>query len=142
MYLPNWYSTLGIAQTLPLVTQMDAGLRMFDLGCRHYYDGFPIHDGIYYLDVYFSDVMLAMRTWLAKFPGEALVVRVRTEYKDSGNTRTFDDTLASYVANFSDIIWNPTTQDPLLGEVRGKVVLLQAFVSNNTFGLLEADFIV
>lgn len=69
LYLPSWWDVSFVAQTLPLATQLNSGIRLFDVKCRHYYDGFPIHNGIIYLDVYFSDVITTMKNWLASFPG-------------------------------------------------------------------------
>ena len=39
-----------------------------------------------------------------------------------------------------DIIWTPTTQNPILGDVRGKVVLIQNFNALGIHGLLYSTF--
>jgi len=41
-----------------------------------------------------------------------------------------------------DIIWTPTTQNPVLGEVRGKVVIIQDFTASAIYGLLYSTFTV
>lgn len=48
----------------------------------------------------------------------------------------------SYYNNFLDIIWTPTSQNPFLGEVRGKVVIIQDFTASAIYGLLYSTFTV
>ena len=85
-----------------------------------------------------------MKAWLALYPGEALVVRIEKDVTifSWGNTRSFEDTMAAYAANHTDILWTPTSQNPTLGEVRGRVVILQAFLATGVYGLLESSFLV
>lgn len=64
------------------------------------------------------------------------------EYSASGNTETFEDTYVRYQNSYSDIIWVPTSQNPLLGEVRGKVVIIQDFPALKIYGLLYSTFTV
>ena len=84
-----------------------------------------------------------MKAWLALYPGEALVIRIEKDAIFSwGNTRSFEDTMAAYAANHTDILWTPTSQNPTLGEVRGRVVILQAFLATGVYGLLESSFFI
>ena len=39
-----------------------------------------------------------------------------------------------------DIIWTPTSQNPILGEVRGKIVIIQDFPATGIHGLLYSTF--
>lgn len=62
------------------------------------------------------------------------------EYDATGNSRSFEDTFIMYRDMFSDLIWNPTTQNPTLGMTRGKVIIIQNFDGNNIYGLLYDSF--
>lgn len=43
---------------------------------------------------------------------------------------------------YSSYIWNPTSQNPLLGEVRGKIVIIQDFSGLAIHGLMYSTFTV
>jgi hypothetical protein len=64
------------------------------------------------------------------------------EYTASGNSRSFEDTFISYKNSFASLFWKPTSQNPVLGEVRGRVVVLQDFTGKSTHGLLYSTFTV
>lgn len=140
---PSW-DVLYMGQTLSVATQLRAGIRILDVHVRHYYNAFALHHEVVYLGVYLGDVLTMLTNWLATNPGEAIVLRIEPDsfMLPAGNTRSFEDTMAEYMLNFTNIIWAPANQNPTLGEVRGKVVILQAFTANGTYGLLESSFTV
>ncbi|CAF3283034.1 unnamed protein product [Rotaria sp. Silwood2] len=126
MELEGLFEKSVITQTLSLETQLLAGIRAFDIRCRHINDRFTIHHGDFYLKVNFDDVLQTMTKFLGSHSKETLLVRVKEESSPSSNTRSFTDTFLYYKSKYSKI-WNKTTDDPFFGDVRGKIVILVNF---------------
>ncbi|QWH75487.1 phosphatidylinositol-specific phospholipase C domain-containing protein (plasmid) [Bacillus mycoides] len=125
----NLISDYVINQTANLTTQLNAGIRYIDIRCRHANNLFPIHHGRAFQHAWFdSDVLRPIRTFLLNNPRETILMRVQQEYTPQGNTRSFEDTFAAYHSDYEDIFWHPTgSNNPTLGETRGRIVLLQQF---------------
>ncbi|CAM6002422.1 unnamed protein product [Sphagnum balticum] len=128
-------------QANSLTAQMKMGMRALDIRCRHYNNAFPIHDRLVYLNVDFADVLQTVQSFLAAYPTETILMHVVEEYSPSGNSRTFEQTFLSYQGSYPNLFWNPTSQNPVLGSVRGKIVLIQDF-TGAIHGLLYSTFTV
>jgi cysteine-rich repeat protein len=64
------------------------------------------------------------------------------EYNAAGNSQSFEATFISYKNTYSSFIWTPTSQNPVLGNVRGKIVIIQDFAGAQVHGLLYSTFTV
>lgn len=126
-------------QASSLRVQLEAGIRALDIRCRHYRDSFPIHERLVYLNTDLGGVLTTVQSFLTDYPSETVLVHIVEEYDASGNSRSFEDTFISYKNAFSSLIWTPTTQNPSLGMVRGKVVIIQNF-AGAVHGLLYGSF--
>jgi 1-phosphatidylinositol phosphodiesterase len=128
-------------QTMPLAAQLQSGVRVLDIRCRHIADIFAIHHGIVFQEVFFGDVLNMARDFLKDHPGEAVLMRVKEEYDPEKNTRTFEETFRDYYwANWKSLFWQPTSDNPTLGEIRGKVVVLQNFSASQKYGINYNSF--
>ncbi len=123
------YPGLAQAQTLAIADQLAAGVRYFDIRCRHFEDAFLIYHGPIDQDQTFDEVLATMSKFLDAHPGEALVVSIKEEAAPDGNTRSFEATFASYVAQARDR-WYLGDTLPRLGDVRGRLVLLRRFAAS------------
>jgi 1-phosphatidylinositol phosphodiesterase len=142
MSIPGTHDTMShyggdIAQTqsMSLATQLNSGIRALDIRCRHQNNMFQIHHGIIDQRATFDDVMKAVTAFLAAHPGETVLMRVKEEYDPKGNSRSFEATFADYYAKYPGKFWKYTSDNPTLGEVRGKIVLLQNFTSGTQYGI-------
>ncbi|QPW51649.1 hypothetical protein G9298_28720 (plasmid) [Bacillus thuringiensis] len=129
-----------INQTMNLGIQFHSGIRYIDIRCRHYYNTFTIHHDFVFQDAYFdSDVLAPVISFLNQNPRETILMRVKEEYDPVGNTRAFGQTFESYWRGREQYFWNPSNspdpRNPTLGEVRGKIILLQDFTANRLFGM-------
>ncbi|WP_434300497.1 phosphatidylinositol-specific phospholipase C domain-containing protein [Corallococcus exiguus] len=115
-------------QSLSLRAQLDAGLRALDIRCRHIGDRFAIHHGVVYLNANFDDVLTTTTQFLRDHPGETILMRVKEEHTPDGNSRSFQQTFEWYRSQpaYSPYVWRGT-HVPTLGEVRGKIVILDNF---------------
>jgi PKD repeat protein len=114
--------------TLTLEKQLNAGIRAFDIRLRHVEDVFAIHHGAYFQNAFFgNDVLQVFIDFLAEHPSETIVMRAKREHNVKDVTRSFGETFAWYMSSYGHAVWqtdDPTTY-PTLGEVRGKIVILQ-----------------
>jgi 1-phosphatidylinositol phosphodiesterase len=122
-------------QSLPLAEQLRSGIRALDVRCRHYYNSFAIHHGFVYQNANFDDVLINVQQFLAANPRETVVMRVKEEYNAEGNNRSFADTFNSYVARYPNLFWRYNSNNPTLGEIRGKIVVLQNFSAPSQVGI-------
>ncbi|WP_236241452.1 phosphatidylinositol-specific phospholipase C [Streptomyces sp. CC228A] len=111
-------------QNTTIAQQLDSGIRYLDIRCRVTGDAFALHHGAFYQHRMFGDVLIACRDFLAAHPGETVLMRVKQEYSQESD--------AAFRAVFDRYLdaknWRPLFRIgpglPLLGEARGRVVLL------------------
>ena len=128
-------------QSMPLPAQLQSGVRVLDIRCRHIEDIFAIHHGSFFQNAFFGDVLNMARDFLKAHPGEAILMRVKEEYTPEKNTRTFEETFRDYYwATWKDIFWQPISDNPTLGQIRGKVVVLQDFSAAQKYGIYYDSF--
>lgn len=115
-------------QTLTLKKQLDAGLRAFDIRLRHIENVFAIHHAAYFQNAFFGDdVLQVFIDFLADHPTETIIMRAKREHNVKDVTRSFGETFAWYMSMYGGAVWQITDNStyPTLGQVRGKIVILQ-----------------
>ena len=125
---------LAKCQDLTIADQLAAGIRFFDIRCRHYQDAFLIYHGSIDQNQTFDDVLATMSSFLDAHPGETVIMSIQEEASPDQDTRTFADTFASYVAQDPDR-WYLGPPVPALGDVRGKIALLRRFDATAPMGI-------
>ncbi len=55
-------------QASSLSTQLASGIRALDIRCRHYQNGFPIHERLIYLNVDLGGVLTTVQNFLTTYP--------------------------------------------------------------------------
>ncbi|MBO3269018.1 phosphatidylinositol-specific phospholipase C [Hymenobacter defluvii] len=118
-------------QTLTIGEQLTAGVRFLDIRCRHIDNSFAIHHGAVYQNLNFDDVRAACLAFLQANPTECIIMSIKEEHTPSNNTRTFEQTLNTYLQQNPDK-WYLSATVPTLGQVRGKIVLLRRFSATTT----------
>jgi 1-phosphatidylinositol phosphodiesterase len=132
-------------QDLTLSEQLDSGVRFLDVRTRHHRDAFPIHHGAEYLHLNFTDVVRDVGAFLETNPTETVLMRMKKEHTEEENTRTYEETLDHYIEEnpdtrdlLSEHLWVPgqgTDRVPDLGEVRGRIVIVQDFSASRDYGV-------
>ncbi|MDW7690612.1 phosphatidylinositol-specific phospholipase C [Flammeovirgaceae bacterium SG7u.111] len=117
-------------QDLTIGQQLESGTRFLDIRCRHYYDSFTIHHGVVYQQMNFDDVLNYCFNFLDANPSETIIMSVKKEHTDEGNTQSFEATFDGYVAANPNR-WYLAENVPALKDVRGKIVLLRRFGASN-----------
>ena len=114
--------------------QLINGVRFLDIRVHHVDNIFLIHSGIG--DVYqelsfYLGVFQVCIKFLEEHPSEFIFMHLKEAGTPSGNTRTFEKTLKSYLIGYDSHIYL-NEDSPTLGQVRGKIVLLRRFSSSIT----------
>ena len=117
-------------QDLTISVQLAIGVRYLDIRCRHIDNAFAIYHGPISQHLTFAGVVTTCIDFLADNPTECVVMSVNEESVPSRNTRTFDETFASYVAEHPER-WELGTITPTLDEAKGKIVLLRRFPADS-----------
>lgn len=131
----------GIAKTqdLTIADQLNIGARYFDIRCRDVDDSFDITHGGIDQNQTFDDVLATMFAFLDANPSEALIVSVKEDAVQSGETMPFDAAFRGYIAGAPDR-WYLDDSLPTLGQARGKLVLLRRFSSTVAQGIDGTDW--
>jgi hypothetical protein len=113
-------------QTMPVVQQLDAGVRFLDLRCRLNKDVLYMYHGIYYLQLTLEQVLHDIYGWLDRHPREALVVMIKQEGDTVDSTMHFDQAVALHTQAYP-AYWYLDDRTPTLKEVRRKMILLRRY---------------
>jgi 1-phosphatidylinositol phosphodiesterase len=115
-------------QNLTIREQLDIGVRYLDIRLRHYGDSLLVHHGSVYQHLNFDDVLIQVTDFLAENPSEVVMMEVSQEYTSDNNTRSFEETFVTYTEDsaYTNYWWRHSYV-PVVGDVRGKIVLLRRF---------------
>ena len=113
-------------------------MRYLDIRCRHVDNAFAIYHGPISQHLTFAGVVTACTDFLADNPTECVVMSVNEESTPSRNTRAFEETFASYVAEHPQL-WELGTAIPKLDEAKGKIVLLRRFRADSYTKGIDAN---
>jgi 1-phosphatidylinositol phosphodiesterase len=136
--IPGTHETLAMyepiartakCQNLSLAAQLEAGVRYLDVRCRHLDDAFSIFHGPVFQQQALDDVLDTVIGFLDAHPTETVLMSVKEESVAAGTTRSFEQTFASYVARAPER-WYLGNAVPMLGEARGKIVLVRRFAAS------------
>lgn len=113
-------------QNATIAEQLDCGVRLLDIRCRHINNSFDIYHGATNQHLTFREALDQVTGFLHANPGECVILSVKEESTPSAATRSFEATFDSYVATDSERWWLGMSV-PILHTVRGKIVLLRRF---------------
>ena len=148
-------------QEMRLEQQLDAGIRALDIRARREWSHFDITHGCNLQGddcgtlanhYEFEDPLCRTVNFLIAHPRETVLMRVQDAGCPVDARRSFEETYRDYVVNqreacqtprgpivFNDYIWDPDTSsnptNPTLGEVRGKIVILDSFTLDGRYAL-------
>jgi 1-phosphatidylinositol phosphodiesterase len=126
---------LAKTQGANLAEQLTRGVRVLDIRCRHEGDVFHINHARIPLGLMFDDVIAVCAEFLARHPGECIVMSVKDECGTQECTRSFAQTFESYIEHYAEVRWYLGDTIPRLGKVRGSIVLLRRFASESALGI-------
>ncbi|AJP59556.2 phosphatidylinositol diacylglycerol-lyase [Pandoraea vervacti] len=120
-------------QGASLAVQLARGVRALDIRCRHEDDAFHINHQRVALGLRFDDVVATCAAFFARHPGECIVMSIKDECGDRHCSRSFAQTFAAYVERYAaHVRWYLGDTIPMLGDVRGRIVVLRRFARSHT----------
>lgn len=123
-------------QSMSLEEQLNEGIRVLDIRCQLTYSEFNIYHGPVNEGATFDNVLLTVENFLIQHPGETVFMRVKEENTAVSPTLSFAAVFNNYSGRFPDLFWKYNkNHNPTLGQVRGKVVLLQDFSADTQVGI-------
>lgn len=126
-------------QTMNLYDQLMSGIRVLDIRVK--YDNgtsFPVHHGVVYLGADFGDVLETIKKFLASNPTEAVFMRFSQEASSASDSE-MQRLFVKYYKKYQDIFYKGGSQNPTVGEIRGKLVFISNVLSLNNYGLNYRD---
>ena len=121
-------------QTMTIADQLEAGVRFFDIRCRHEDDRFTIYHGPVFQKQSYDEIENVMQTFLKKHDKEVLLVSLKQENSPRRTSKPFDETVRQYIENSGGLYFTKGHL-PQLKEVRGKIVLLRRFPTKPDLGI-------
>lgn len=122
-------------QSMTLYQQLESGIRVLDIRVKHNGNSFPIYHGIVDLGVDFEEVLQTIQTFLRQNPTETVFMRLKQENSNASDSKMlalFD----TYYNRYKDMFWKKNnTENPTMGDIRGKLVLLSDVLSLNKYGI-------
>lgn len=112
-------------QTWSISSQLDSGIRYFDIRNRRTKNGFAIHHGPCFQKMTFADVLNDMQAFLASHPNEVILMRVKEEFTAEKGSDSFHSIWENYMQRYSALFVADIGRLPTLGEARGKIVVLR-----------------
>jgi 1-phosphatidylinositol phosphodiesterase len=124
-----------------LATQLESGLRYFDIRARLNTNELLIYHQDQYTQYSYAEVLTTFFSFLESNPGETILMRLKEESTPINSTIDFLTAFNHYRLNstitssgFQKHVWLPPipgpTSVPTLGELRSKVLILQNFGSD------------
>jgi 1-phosphatidylinositol phosphodiesterase len=123
---------LSRCQAIGVQEQLEIGVRYLDIRCRHMRDAFRMQHGIFDLGMdFYEHVIKVCIEFLERNSTETIIMLVSTEHKPKNNSIAFDQVFIDYVQR-DPAHWYLQEQMPVLGQARGRIVLLRRFYSRKT----------
>lgn len=128
-------SDITRTQTMSLYDQLISGIRVIDIRVK--YDNgnsFLCHHGPIYLGDDLEDVLQIIKDFLRNNPTEAVLMRFSQE-ESSASDYDMKKLFDKYYNKYNDIFYKGGSQNPTVGEIRGKLVLISNVLSLNRYGI-------
>ena len=110
-------------QSMSLMGQLESGIRYLDIRCNYSDGKFKINHGPIGLKYDFDNVLTTVTNFLKENPTESVFMRVKQEHSKKSD-HDFHLKLKEYVDKYKSYFWeNNKTDNPKLGDVRGKIVV-------------------
>ncbi|KAM3858149.1 1-phosphatidylinositol phosphodiesterase [Diretmus argenteus] len=130
--MPGTHNTMALyggafaeCQSWNLTSQLHAGVRFLDIRVRHFRGNLTIHHGVAYQLTHFGHVLEDVADFLRHYPSETVLMRLKEEFSETYNIY---GAVVKYIHRHAhwDLLWHSRLM-PTLGEVRGKIIVLQDF---------------
>ena len=129
------FDVAGKCQDLSIQSQLNIGVRFFDLRLQLRNDELEIVHSFVNQKLYFADVIKAMIDFVKEYDSEFLIISLKEEESSFNSTKSFEDVLVSYL---KDEVFDKSNSLPqTLKDARGKIYILSRMDSE--YGIQAYD---
>jgi len=131
------YGAFCETQALVLQTQLESGIRSIDIRLQRDGEALKCYHGSCDMGYVFENVLDGVVTFLEAHPSETILMRIAENNCnwfvpfqfdcDIQESPLFIEMIEDALRPYQEWIWTPTNVNPTLGEVRGKIVILEHF---------------
>ncbi|EMF0039992.1 phosphatidylinositol-specific phospholipase C [Enterococcus hirae] len=121
-------------QTMSLEDQLNSGIRVIDIRVKYEGEQFSCYHGPIYLGCDLDDVLKTITLFLKNNPTEAVFMRFSQEYS-SADDNSMKQLFDKYYNRYRDLFYSGKSNNPRVGDIRGKLVLISNVLSLNQYGL-------
>ncbi|TOD07919.1 hypothetical protein CGJ70_23730, partial [Vibrio parahaemolyticus] len=122
---------VAATQTLTIADQLDMGIRYLDARFKYRNGELFAYHGIMYQYQTFSEFISTVSRFLDSNPTESIIIRIQNEGGAEEYENEFYDKFTTVLSKYKHNYIIPTSNNPTLGEIRGKFVFVRDF---NVFG--------
>lgn len=125
-------SAVARTQSWCLYDQMRAGIRYFDIRLRLYNNTLLCFHGPVDLNNSFDKILKDASKFLRENCSEVLIMEICSEYEDYNCSKSMEQMYYEYTALYRDIVVEFENNNPTIGEVRGKMLMIKVFKGSSS----------
>ena len=135
--LHSIFDVSGKCQDLSIKSQLQIGVRFFDIRLQLVNDKFNIVHSFVDQKLYFEDVLYDMAKFIQENNSEFLIVSIKKEANDKNSTCLFEDVLLENFNKYNDIISYDDKLPEIVKQARGKIYVISRY--DSTIGVKAHD---
>ena len=125
--LHSIFDVSGKCQDINIKTQLNIGVRFFDLRLQLVNDEFKIVHSFVDQNLSFTSVMKDLSSFIRSNSSEFLIISLKKEESDVNSSKSFKDALLDELTNYDDVLCFDSLLPKTLKEARGKIYIIDRY---------------
>ena len=125
--LHSIFDVSGKCQDINIKTQLNIGVRFFDLRLQLVNDEFKIVHSFVDQNLSFTSVMKDLSSFIRSNSSEFLIISLKKEESDVNSNKSFKDALLDELTNYDDVLCFDSLLPKTLKEARGKIYIIDRY---------------
>lgn len=122
--LHSIFDVAGKCQDIDINTQLNIGVRFFDLRLQLVENDFKIVHSFVNQNLSFSSVMDDISSFIRKYDSEFILISLKKEASDINSSKEFKDALLEKLKNYKDVLSYDKVLPNTIKEARGKIYII------------------
>lgn len=125
--LHSIFDVAGKCQDIDINTQLNIGVRFFDLRLQLVENDFKIVHSFVSQNLSFSSVMDDISSFIRKYDSEFILISLKKEASDINSSKEFKDALLEKLKNYEDVLSYDKVLPNTIKEARGKIYIIDRY---------------
>lgn len=125
--LHSIFDVAGKCQDIDINTQLNIGVRFFDLRLQLVENDFKIVHSFVNQNLSFSSVMDDISSFIRKYDSEFILISLKKEASDVNSSKEFKDALLEKLKNYEDVLSYDKVLPNTIKEARGKIYIIDRY---------------